>query len=326
MAGRRLTRAERVRQSVKNIEARLPASIAAAVVGELASAKPPTTFGLLRAWRRLGRAAAIAPHDRNVLRQGFVEAFAKVLHEAGQKGAAFLPADFGVRGSRELAEMFVTMLDRVGYAKASLSKLRRIRSTLVGELLEVLVRNATELQADLLGMAKAQLRLVRRPGATLLDAAGATVVAAVFGEPAKAIDLAITGAGGKRKFIDFAYVSIGGLPDGTRIITFLVETEVKMPTAARKAGRQIGRAQARFDMVPGDKLVLDVAGHGPLEFTRDQIVFAPNSIDRTLVSIGDTPNFKLRSTRAGGYDETFWQIDLDMRATSLRRLVDLALP
>jgi hypothetical protein len=239
-----------------------------------------------------------------------------------------------VRSSRELAEVFVTMLDRVGYAKASLSKLRRIRSMLVGELLEVLVRNSRELQPGLLGMAEAQLRLLRSRGVELLDARGASVPQVRFFEaPVRATDMAIidTRALGPdtrlpRKFIDFAYVSLGELPDGRRVITFLVETEIKMPTAARKAGKQVGVAQVRFDMEPGDKLVVNVAGKGPLEFTSDQILFAPTSIDRTLVTIGETPNFKLRTTRAGGYDEAFWQIDLDMSTSSLRRLVNLAVP
>jgi hypothetical protein len=327
MASKRLSRAERMEQTLKSLQARLPSSVAGAV-GELAHGKPPSAFGLLRAWRRLGRAADIAPHDRNVLRQSFVNAFTRLLHEAGTKGGTpFMPADFGVHGYRELADLFVTMLERVGYAKASLSKLRRIRSMMVGELLEVLVRNSRELQPGLLGMAEAQLRILRRPGTALVDARGAAVaVPKAFEAPVKAIDIVITGSGAPRKFFDLAYVSLGEWPDGKQFITFLVETEIKMPTAARKAGRQVGRAQVRFDMEDGDELVVNVAGKGPLKFRADQIVFAPTSIDRTLVSIGNTEQFKLRSTRAGGYDETFWQVDLEMKATSLRRLVDLAVP
>jgi hypothetical protein len=97
-----------------------------------------------------------------------------------------------------------------------------------------------------------------------------------------------------------------------------------MPRAAQKAGKQIGRAQVRFHLRGGDALSLDIAGHGPLEFKADQILFLPGKVERNLITIGDTPNFTLRTTRAGGYDEAFWEVALDVRADALRRLVDLA--
>jgi hypothetical protein len=326
MAGKRLSRSERLALALKSLEARLSPALAGAVK-ELAPGKPPSAFGLLRAWRRLGRVSGISPHDRNLIREGFVKAFTRLLHEASTTGTKpFTPGDFGVRGSRELAELFVTMLDRVGYAKASLSKLRRIRSLLVGELLEVLVRNSSELQPGLLGMAKNQLKVLWQYKKELVDAHGnPVVVPKSFEAPAKAIDMVITGNPPPRKFIDFAHVSLGEWPDGTRFIAFLVETEIKMPTAARKAGKQIGQAQVRFDMAKGDVLEANVAGK-LLKFRADQIVFAPHSIDRTLVTISNMENFRPRRTSAGGYDEAFWQIDLEMKATSLRRLVDLAIP
>jgi hypothetical protein len=327
VAYRKLTRPERTAQALRNVQSRLPGTVAEALHA-LDQSKPPSALGLLRAWRRLGRLATITTHDRAVLRTAFAQAFTRLLHQAATGGAKpFRPADFGVRGYRELAELFITMLERVGYANQKLSQLRRIRQILIGEMLEVLVRNARELQDGLLGMAHGQRQLLLRFATKLVDARGDPVPAPrSIGAPVRAMDMAVTGSGHPlRKFIDFGYVSIGVWPDGRTFISFLVETEIKMPAAARKAGPQIGRAQVRFDMQGDDVLTVTVDGVVKT-FTADQIVFSPGHVNRTLVTIGATPNFRPRHTRAGGEDEAYWQIDLEMAADSLRRLVGLAIP
>jgi hypothetical protein len=160
---------------------------------ELAPAKRPTMSGLLKAWPRLGRVASITPQDRNLLRTRFVDAFTRLLSEKDK--STFSPADFGVSNVRELADLFVTVLDRVGYARASRSKIRRMRSHLVGELLEALVRNSRDLQPGLRLMAEAQLANFRRPGAELVNARGKKVdPPARFGGVTTAIDVAVIAA------------------------------------------------------------------------------------------------------------------------------------
>ncbi|WAZ19149.1 hypothetical protein STRCI_000181 [Streptomyces cinnabarinus] len=325
MGAVRLGRRQRRTKALKELQGRLPPGLWDSVA-DLNPAERPTMSGLLKAWRRLGRVASISAPDRNLLRAAFVDAFTRVLREQGKN--TFGPADFGVSNVRELADLFVTMLDRVGYTRASRAKLRRMRSHLVGELLEVLVRNSRELQPGLRLMAQAQLANFRRPGVGLVDARGKDVVTpASFGAVTTGIDLAVTGPRrSRRKFVDLVHVSVGEFPDGKTFLAILVETEIKMPRAAQKAGKQIGRAQVRFHLRRGDSLSVDVAGHGPLEFKADQILFLPGKVQRNLITVADTPNFTLRTTRAGGYDEAFWEVALDVRADALRRLVDMAVP
>jgi hypothetical protein len=324
---RRLSRAERRVLRLKAVAARLPSSVADTV--NTLSAEKPSTLGVLRAWRRLGRLAAISPDDRNVLREGFVHAFKRVLHDANQKGTLpFIPADFGVHGYKELADLFVTTLERVGYSKFAVSKLRNIREMLVGELLELLVANSRRLHPDLFRMARGQVEVLIRNRNNLTTAGGNPIaILEDFSPPLRATDIWVVDASGRRKFIDCAYVSLIPEAGGTsKRVSFLVETEIKMPAAAGKAGKQIGRAQVRFELPNNGTVTMQVAGVGPVTVGPEQIVFAPASINRSLVTIGDSEQFRLSFTSGGGYEEMFLRVQLEFRAAALRALVDLALP
>jgi hypothetical protein len=65
------------------------------------------------------------------------------------------------------------------------------------------------------------------------------------------------GRGERKKFIDYVHVSQAKKDDGTVVFAILVEVEIKMP-AAKKAGKQIGRADARFHLGGRDLLVLEI--------------------------------------------------------------------
>lgn len=324
MATKRLTPAQRAELRLKTLKDVLDPK-AAEVLGELAKTKP-TRRGVLRAFRQLSRMADLTPKERNTLREAFVEAFERLLKDSQGKGP-FKPADFGVRSSRQLAELFLIALERVGYTKRRVKDLRRIRSHVVGELLEVLVRNSTELDPHLRKMDLMQIEILKSPKTVLLDARGNTVtMPRDFGAPRKATDLAISGRKGRKKFIDYVHVSQAKAAAGTPVFAILVELEIKMPTAAKEAGEQIGKAQARFHLRDGERLILEVEGLGRQELRADQIIFAQNSRDRFLVTIRETEQFTLRNTRRGGYAEAFWEVELDLKAASLKRLVDLAIP
>jgi hypothetical protein len=293
-------------------------------------ATPSTLTGLLRAWRRLGRLTALPTLRRLELRQRFVAAICEVFGSLG-----FKPADFGAPDLKALAETFVTMLERIGYGQLRVSELAGRRSQMGGELLELLVQNLGELQKDFIGMAHGQRELLDAALHTLVDAKGTPVpgLQGKFGPALKATDIVIIDRTGKlppRKFIDLAYVSefqhaSGG---GEQLISFLVETEIKMPAASKKVGKQIGVAQVRFDFGPDDELHMVVAGYAdPVVLKRpQQIIFAPHAINRTAVTVHHTPYFKPSFTARGGYPEVFWRVGVSMRSQEIWRLVDVALP
>lgn len=324
MAAKRLTRAERAELRLKAFKDVLDPKMAEAL-GELTKEKP-NRVGVLRAFRRLSKLGDLSPSERNTLRDAFVAAFQRLLKDSQGK-EPFRPADFGMTSHWQLADYFVTTLERVGYAKRGVKDLRRIRSQVVGELLEVLVRNSTELDPHLRKMALAQIEILKSPQTVLLDARGNIVsMPRNFGAPRKATDLSISGRGGRKKFIDYVHVSQAKKDNGTVVFAILVEIEIKMPVAAKKAGKQIGRAQARFHLRGRERLVLEIEGLGRKELGANQIIFAHTSRDRFLVTIGETEQFTLRNTRRGGYAEAFWELELDLKAASLKRLVDLAMP
>jgi hypothetical protein len=114
---------------------------------------------------------------------------------------------------------------------------------------------------------------------------------------------------------------------GPRILSFRVETEIKLGKQAKKAGGQIGRAQLRFDMASGDKLRLRLEGQDePIDLEPAQIAFAPQAINRTLVTTRNEPQYMLSSTERGGYPETYWRIGVVIRAGEIWRLVRALLP
>jgi hypothetical protein len=135
----------------------------------------------------------------------------------------------------------------------------------------------------------------------------------------------VQSSGNIPKFIDLAYVSFfeHSSGSGPTMMSFLEEIEIRMPGKAGKAGKQIGRAQVRFDLAPGEKIRMTVEGFPePIEVGADQILFAPKSIDRVLVTVSDTPQYRPSFTARGGYPEYFWRIGVAMRADEIWRLID----
>lgn len=325
---RRLSRTDRTAHLLKQIQDDLPPGLSKAMPA--LSAEQPTAVGVLRAWRRLSRAADLSATHRYVVRENVINALARLFARGGAGGppsVPFTPADFGVAGYRELADLFITTLERVGYGKAKLSDLPNLRQLMVGELLEQIVRNCPSLSDELKDFARRQLASVLNKGGELVDATGTKFTATRdFGPVRRAGDLWVTDTEGTRKFIDTLYVSTATLPDGRLIVAILVEVEVKMPTAARKAGKQIGRAQARFELPDDGELILNIEGLGVKQVKPTEVVFLPQQIERNLVTVGNTPDVRFRFTRRGGYDEVFRQITLEMKAQSLRQLVAAGLP
>jgi len=321
-----LSRTARAAHMLEQIRDDLPPSLASSL--DALKAKKPSRLGVLLAWRRLSRTEGLTAAQRYVVRENFTNAMARVLKQAADgKLVPFKAMDFGVPGYRELADLFLTMLERVGYGSFKLSKLTDIRQLMIGELLEVLVRNSGMLQPELMKMAKAQLQLVLEADTTLLTARGRPFKAkAKFGPVARATDVWVKDSLGTRKFIDLLHVSTALREDGKLIVVILVETEIKMPVAARNAGQQVGRAQARFRLLNKGVLLANVEGLGAVEIPPERIVFAEKPIDRTLITLADSEQFRFRSTSRGGYDEVFLQVSLQMKAEFVRQLVALAIP
>jgi hypothetical protein len=318
MAGS-LSRRQRGKLRAEHVSASLAAELGRAVPAGGPVSRPALRRGLTL-WRRLGRAAGLSTQERLALRERVVMAFEQAFR-------SFTPRDFGVRTRKELAEIVVTMLERTGYGRLPRSKLRQLRGNFAGELLELLVQHLENLQKDLRRMAEAQRQLLNSAKTTLVDAHGTVVsLSGEFGAVRKATDIVVVDPSGTRKFIDFAYVSVFEHVSGTGPLTlsFLVETEIKMPTAAGKAGRQIGRAQVRFDLPPTGKIRMVLEGDAdPVEISADRIVFAPTSINRTLVTISQTEQYRPSFTAQGGYQEYFWRIGVDIHTGEIWRLVDL---
>jgi hypothetical protein len=309
---------------------------------------PASFIGVLRKYRRLGRLPGLSTHAHLAIRKEYEAAFARIF-----RWMSFSPRDFGAKNFSELADTFVTMLERTGYHRFPQSKLPSLRGTFAGELLELLVQKHELWQKDLKVMAKAQVDLLNLLAAaqeellnskmgTLVDAHFTPVPAAglkgKFGLPRKATDIVIVNSkGGRpRKFIDLAYVSEFEHESGSglNMWSFLVETEIRMATKAKKAGKQIGRAQARFDFATGDKIKMVVDGEAePVYLEAEQIIFAPTSIDRTLVTvpkpkpfrlvrIPDTPQYRPSFTTRGGYPEYFWRLEVAMDTEEIWRMVN----
>jgi hypothetical protein len=121
------------------------------------------------------------------------------------------------------------------------------------------------------------------------------------------------------------YVSLfehEGGATGPTILSVLTETEIKMPASARKAGKQIGRAQVRYDLAPGDRIQMTIEGLSePLELAAEQIVFAPQAINRYFVTVRKTPHYRPSFTARGGYPEVFYRIGVAWQSEEIWRLI-----
>jgi hypothetical protein len=330
---KRLTAGQRGKLRMKAVMSTLPEQVRN-MIQPRAPVTPADLTGLLRAWRRLGKAVGALPtRQRLAVRERFADTFARIFRSMTLK-----PSDFGVRGHRELADVFVTMLERIGYGQIPAKELRRRRGLIAGEALELLVQNLETLQKDFKRMARWQRDLLNKVLPTLVNAHGAAPAVPLkgkFGEVRKATDIVVVDRSGKpkrlpdRKFLDLAYVSFfeHASGSGPTMLSALVEVEIRMPAKAAKAGKQIGRAQVRFDLAPDDKIRMTVEGFAePVEVSAEQILFAPQSINRLLVTVSDTPQYRPSFTARGGYPEHFWRIGVVLRADEIWRLIRAITP
>ncbi len=296
----------------------------------------PEVSGVLRGLRALG-STTISAARRRKLRANLFVAVAKVIKEAkidAQKvGAASLDA---------LAKRFVQMVERVGYERYGITELRRkargLRGVFAGELFEQLVLNMRTLQDDLRGLALMQLQDIARfmkaekqfPSkkgqARLINALGDNIeprdlVGMKFTKVVRATDI-VTFMKGEKKFIDFAYIAYSEHADGRKLVTFLVEAEIKLPRAARAFSKQIGKSQGRYAFA--DTIEMTVPHEKRrVSFTPDQVMFDRGSINRVAVTMtrASDSTYRIRFTRKGGYPEVYTRVGLALDVRELRKLV-----
>ena len=324
--------------TLANVEAELRTFVKSPLAS---GSKAADVSGVLRGLRALGT-LALSTARRDRLRARLLESIEKVM--ADMKLDA---RDLGARDHKHLAEMFVRMVERVGYERYNVSALRRkaqgLRGVFAGELFEQLVLNMRSLQNDLRIMARGQLENLltlvadqlknvaagKRSAGRLIDCLGnpipsSNLVGAKFKEIVRATDIFIYAGGKKLKFTDFAYVVVIDTPSGKPMVSFLVETEIKLPRAASDFSEQIGQAQGRFAFA--DHVELRIPGRAdPVEFTPDQIIFDHGSINRTAVTMtrSSSDSYRFRETSKGGYDEVYTRVGLALDVNELRRLVNV---
>lgn len=284
--------------------------------------------GVIKALRALG-SMGIPAAKRAKLRANLVESLASVMKDMKIK-----PKDLGVKDLDLLAELFVRMLERMRYHEYGVNELRRkkvgLRGVFAGELFELLVLNMESIQKELKSCAEGQFEglnsAMRSQKARLIDANGVNI--AVSGKWAgieRVTDIIIYRNNQKLKFTDFAYATFLDPPkNGPRLVSFLVETEVKLPRAASEFSEQMGVKQARF--AGADRVEFIVEGQKkPVSFKPEEIIFDSGNINRVALTTTKSSNetWRLRSTRKGGYDEIYWRIGLVVEVEDLRRLVNI---
>lgn len=331
MASKAKARQLRLQKRRAKIELQLKRHLKASLPGGTVSLDAP---GVLKALRLLGKMGMPAG-KRARLRATLVQALAVVIEET-----KFRPADLGVRDLDHLSELFVRMLERVGFHEYGITELRRkargLRGAFAGELFEQLVLHMEELQSDLRNMAGTQLATLNGSVAAhktrLLDGYGQPIkVKGRFAGIYRVTDIAIYKpghVGPPLKFTDFAYVTYlvpegGGMP----LLSVLVETEIKLPRAAREFSEQIGNAQSRYAGAERIEMLFDGDTH-PTAVLPDQIVFDVGSIQRTAVTATTAKSnrytFRTTKWKAGDpilNEESYLRIGLSFETTELRRLV-----
>jgi hypothetical protein len=304
--------AEEIREPLEELSAALPAGVPVTRAGIL---------GVLRAWRRLGVLSTLSAPARLAIRARYLQAFERILD-----ASRLSPGDFNAAGFKELADIMLRMMERKGYGQVPVRELRGMRGNFAGELFELLGQNYRPLQRDLKYLAVGQVEILNDSKTTLVDANGNPfTMPGEFGEPCKATDITIGG----QPFMDLAYVSLLEPPPGPKVdvLSLAVETEFKMPTAAGKAGKQIGRAQVRYDVPKGTILEATVEGRkAPVKVGANQIVFAQNSIIRTLVTPTGTPMYRYSFTARGGYPEHFLRIGVAIDPKAIWQMLDVVMP
>lgn len=284
--------------------------------------------GVIKAMRALG-SLGMSSAKRAKLRARIVDSLSTVM-----KDMLIRPKDFGVPNLDMLAELFVRMLERTRYHEYGVNELRRkkagLKGVFAGELFELMVLNMTGIQRELRELADGQLAglnaAMRSNKARLIDANGAPMTATgTWSGVQRVTDILVYRGNQKLKFTDFAYVGYlrpaGG---GPTMVSFLVETEIKLPRAAAGFAEQMGVKQARF--AGADRVEFTIPGRkDPVSFDPSDIVFDRGNINRVALTTTSqsTQTWRYRSTREGGYDETYWRIGLVVRVDELRALVNV---
>lgn len=295
---------------------------------DLVGQPAPTRAGVLRSLRLLGAIMELPAKEARELRARLLEGLVRFF----QSAMKLKPSDLGARTMDELVEVFLRMVERTRYSgytlRALRAKLHGLRGVFAGELFELLVHNMRELQGDLRRMAQLQLGelngLARQGSKLLVDANGNKVtVAGQFTEIRRATEIYIWKDGQKRKFLDLAYVSVLDR-DGKRTVGMLVETEIKLPGAAKSFGEQIGQAQTRF--AGADEIEMVVEGFGkPIRVTPDRVVFSRRSINRFAVTttVKSTDQLSFSFTEKGGYLESYLKVRVAVNTAELYRMLNV---
>lgn len=296
----------------------------AQMVRELPTADPAAFTGALRALRALG-SRRIPRRIRTALRARIAEGL--------RAEGGIDPRDLGMATHDDLAELLVRMLERVRYGSYRLSELRRkrlgLQGNFAGELFEQLVLEHRGIQSDLAEIAATQLRSLREqlrtPKGRFVDGRGAEIsLQGSFGPVRRVTDIATWHGAVRRKFTDFAHVSLfapsGG---GERRIAFLTEVEVKLPRAAADFGDQMAAKQARF--AAADRIEVRFDDGSVVSFRPEEVVVDLAGINRIAISTtrrpGQTWRFSFRGKRRPR--EAWLRVNLAIDVEQLRRMVAL---
>ncbi|WP_155373491.1 hypothetical protein [Catellatospora vulcania] len=313
---------------------------------------PLDVKGALKALHKVG-SLALRPNIRKKVLAKLTEELAKTLPQT-----SITPTDLGAKDFADLADRMVKMLERAGYAEYGIGELRRkragLRHNFAGELFEQLVLNHGELQAIFAGLADEGLRTALdvitaeealRQTLSAADFAKRTRLLTAKGEPAlldlasfvdkngralvyieRVVDLRTRVGNSWRMFTDTAYVvrftPAGG---GPQRVMILVETEIKLPAAARDFSGQVAEAQFRHGAA--DEIEMRGLQSGTRHsFTPDNVIFDVGGISRNAVTITRrrTMTAAFRYVEyAGGGREQYTRIGLAVQVDELRRLIAL---
>ncbi len=352
-----VTRAVQKKLSAKErLQARQAANEQEVRLAVKAVLPPPGTAldvkGALRALHQVG-SLALRPNIRKKVTAKLTGELAKTLPQTSIK-----PTDLGAKDFPDLADRLVKMLERAGYAEYGIAELRRkragLRHNFAGELFEQLVLHHGELQAIFRDLADEGLRTaldaikteaVLRKTLPAADYLKKTRLLTAKGEPALLDPASFVDANGRslvmiervvdirtrvgnawRMFTDTAYVvrftPVGG---GPQRVLILVETEIKLPAAARDFSGQVSEAQLRHGAA--DEIEMRGLESGTRHtFTPDNVIFDVGGISRNAVTITRrrTMTAAFRYVEyAGGGREHYTRIGLAVQVDELRRLIAL---
>lgn len=128
-----------------------------------------------------------------------------------------------------------------------------------------------------------------------------------------------------------AHVSIFEHRSGSGPLTvgILVETEIKLPGAAKEFGAQIGGAQWRF--ANADRIEMLLEGDStPITVLPDRIIFSRRTMLQrvavTPTALPETEQYRFSFTGRGGYPESFLRVGVKVKTDVLEQLVSVLFP